>query len=108
MAPGCGGVSAVAKATGLSRNAVHKGMRKLESNVTLPSHRQRRFGAGRKPLEDHQPELIDAIDALVEPTERGDPQSPLRRCRLAPAVAFLHMQGRQRGITNLLCQVIPP
>ena len=78
MALGYGGITAVSKATGLSRHTIHKGIRELESNDPLPSNRQRRRGGGRKPLEVHQPDLIDAIDQLVEPTERGDPQSPLR------------------------------
>jgi hypothetical protein len=29
-------------------------------------------------VEDKDPTLIDALEALVEPTNRGDPQSPLR------------------------------
>ena len=65
MALGRGGISAVARATGLSRGTVHKGIRELQSDVPLSSGRQRRSGGGRKPLEDHQPKLIDALDALV-------------------------------------------
>jgi hypothetical protein len=78
IALGYGGITAVSKATGLSRHTIHKGIRELECDDPLPSNRQRRRGGGRKPLEVHQPDLIDAIDRLVEPTERGDPQSPLR------------------------------
>ena len=103
MALGYGGVSAVAKATGLSRNTVHKGIRELQSDEPLPSHRQRKVGGGRKPLEDHQPDLIDAIDALVEPTERGDPQSPLRwTCKsLTNLQQSLREQGYRVGRTKI-------
>jgi hypothetical protein len=103
MALGYGGVSAVAMATGLSRNTVHKGIRELQSNNPLPSHRQRNAGGGRKPLEDHQPDLIAAIDALVEPTERGDPQSPLRwTCKsLTNLRESLHERGYEVGRTKI-------
>lgn len=80
---GWGGVSAVSAATGLSRMTIHAGLRELEAEsarprLSLPASRVRRSGAGRKPIAQEQPELISALDALVEPTARGDPQSPLR------------------------------
>lgn len=78
MALGYGGITAVALATGLSDRTIRNGIQELQSEDPLPSGRQRRSGGGRKPLEDSQYDLIDAIDRLVEPTERGDPQSPLR------------------------------
>lgn len=78
LALGYGGIAAVAQATGLSDRTIRNGIRELQSEDPLPSNRQRQVGGGRKPLEYHQPELVDAIDRLVEPTERGDPQSPLR------------------------------
>jgi len=78
MALGRGGIAAVAMATGLSDRTIRTGIEELRSEDPLPSGRQRRPGAGRKPLEYHQHDLVDAIDRLVEPTERGDPQSPLR------------------------------
>lgn len=78
IALGYGGITAVAHATGLSDRTIRNGIRELQSDTPVPSGRQRRAGGGRKPLEDHQPDLVEAIDALVEPTERGDPQSPLR------------------------------
>lgn len=96
MALGYGGITAVSKATGLSRHTIHKGIRELESDDPLPSNRQRRRGGGRKPLEVHQPDLIDAIDRLVEPTERGDPQSPLRwTCK---SLSNLQDALREKGI----------
>ncbi len=78
MALGYGGITAVSLATGLSDRTIRNGIKELQSDDPLPSDRQRRIGGGRKPLEESQQDLIDAIDRLVEPTERGDPQSPLR------------------------------
>ena len=76
-----GGVSSVAKATGLSRTTILSGIRELklrESSQELPSPNIRRPGAGRKPLVESDPDLWDALDALVDPVTRGHPETPLR------------------------------
>jgi transposase len=80
---GYGGVSTVARATKVSRRAIHVGLRELKAGgQPLDAERVRRPGAGRKPLAATQPRVTAALDALVEPTSRGDPQSPLRwTCR---------------------------
>lgn len=80
---GYGGVSTVARATKISRRAIHVGLRELKAGgAPLDAGRVRRPGAGRKPLTATQPRVTAALDALVEPTSRGDPQSPLRwTCR---------------------------
>ena len=80
---GWGGVTTVARATGLTRKTIHSGIRELEAeagdpSATLPPDRVRRAGGGRKPITQAQPKLVAALEALVEPTSRGDPQSPLR------------------------------
>ena len=77
IAIGYGGITAVAMATGLSDRTIRTGIRELRSECPVPSGRQRRPGRGRKPLEHSQQDLVDAIDRLIEPMERGDPQSPL-------------------------------
>ena len=78
-----GGISTVARATGISRRAIHTGLGELKAGgKPLGSVRVRRPGAGRKSLSESQPHLKMALDALVEPTSRGDPQSPMRwTCR---------------------------
>lgn len=75
-----GGVSLVAQATGLSRTTVHAGIRELESRKAKPlaPGRSRRPGGGRKPLTFHYPDLMNALEHLVEPLVRGDPESRLR------------------------------
>lgn len=78
---GWGGVTVVARATRLSRTTITAGLREL----TLPDKqrategmRVRRPGGGRKALTATDPGLLAALEALIEPTTRGDPESPLR------------------------------
>ena len=73
-----GGVSRVHRACGLSRNVIAKGIREIQSGAVLAPGRVRRPGAGRKPITAHDPELLVALDRLIEPDTLGDPQSPLR------------------------------
>lgn len=88
---GYGGVSLVARASGLSRATIHKGMQELDQ-PELPSGRVRREGGGRKSAEENDPSILDALERLIDPVTRGSPNSPLRwTCkstrRLAKALA---------------------
>jgi Rhodopirellula transposase DDE domain len=74
---GRGGIRSVAGMTGAAESTVSRGVRALESGAE-PSARVRTAGAGRKRLRDGDPGLVDALLALVEPDQRGDPESPLR------------------------------
>src|SRR4051794_39199434 len=61
---GRGGMSAVAVATGLSRNTIRAGVRELRGGSdTLPVGRTRRHGGGRKPRTQEDPTLIHALEA---------------------------------------------
>ena len=76
---GHGGVRAVAQVAGVSETTVRKGVFELEAGqAPLPPGRVRRPGGGRRPAARQDPELVPALLALVEPDERGDPESPLR------------------------------
>lgn len=75
---GRGAISAVARATGVSRRAIAVGLRELQARRALADPRVRRPGGGRKSLRHTDPKLLDQLDRLVEPTTRGDPMSPLR------------------------------
>src|SRR5438552_1853670 len=75
---GRGGITAVAKATGLSDRTVRTGMGELRAGVRLPPGRQRQAGGGRQAAQEKAPELLQALEGLVEPATRGDPQSPLK------------------------------
>jgi hypothetical protein len=79
---GYGGVSVVARATGVSRRAITDGMKELRApktrKVRLEEIRIRRRGAGRKRTVDKDSSLLEDLDRLVDPVTRGDPESPLR------------------------------
>ncbi len=76
---GRGGQAIVARATGLSRGTVQRGLRQLsEPKGELAKGRVRRPGGGRKRTVSRDPRLLEDLDRLVEPTSRGDPESPLR------------------------------
>ena len=78
---GWGGVSAVAQATGLSRTTITAGLRELElpaKQRAVEGMRVRRPGGGRKALTEKDSGLLVALEALIEPVTRGDPESPLR------------------------------
>ena len=74
---GRGGVKLVAKAAAASADTVSRGAGELESGIE-PDGRVRRKGAGRPAVEEADPGLVPALDALVDPESRGDPESPLR------------------------------
>ena len=78
MSLGWGGITAVSKATGLSRSTIQIGIVELKAPQTLDPGRQRRPGGGRKSRESEQPKLRRALERLVESGTRGDPMSPLR------------------------------
>jgi Rhodopirellula transposase DDE domain len=98
FAAGYGGIAAVAMATGMAPSTIGRGLRELAQDD--PSERVRRPGAGRKPAICKDPTLLADLEALVEPTTRGDPGSPLRwTCksvrRLAQALQAQGHQARQ-------------
>lgn len=74
---GHGGIRVVARAARMREGTVSDGVAELESGAD-PLGRTRRAGGGRKRLSELDPGLVPALSALVEPSERGDPMSPLR------------------------------
>ena len=78
---GWGGATAVAQATRLSRTTINVGAGELAQPAkrrALEAVRVRRPGGGRRPLAETDPDLLAAMETLIEPTTRGDPESPLR------------------------------
>jgi len=123
---GRGGVSVVAKVAGLSRTTIYAGLADIEAAgkakgkrgkahaqaVVTASERKRirAPGGGRKRLVDIDASLLADLDALVEPTSRGDPMSPLRwtcksTTRLAAELAARGHQVSQRTVCDLLAQL---
>jgi hypothetical protein len=79
LALGWGGISAVSRATGLSRTAIRLGIAELRGTVpSAAPGRVRRPGGGRKKTVETDPTVRGDLERLVEPTTRGDPESPLR------------------------------
>jgi hypothetical protein len=82
MAMGRGGVSAVARATGLSRNTICRGIQEIQETMPELAARVkkgyvRRPGGGRPPLSNQDTTLVSDLRRLLESTTRGDPNSPL-------------------------------
>ena len=79
---GWGGIRAVAHATGLSPTTIRKAQAELSERASQPElpvrSKLRHSGAGRKRKTDLDPELVQALEQLVDPVTRGDPESPLR------------------------------
>lgn len=109
---GHGGVSLVAQATGLARSTIHAGLRDLRASSRerqRTAAQIRRPGGGRRPLTATDPALLSALVALIEPTTRGDPESPLRwTCKSTAQLAGELTQQRHpvspRTVATLLTQ----
>ena len=95
---GWGGVRLVAEATGVARATITLGLKELRGRVALaPAGRNRRAGGGRKAIAATDPAAVETLERLVEPTTRGDPESPLRwTCKSTSKLAAeLCAQGHQ-------------
>jgi len=78
ISAGYGGIAAVARATGIAPSTIGRGLDELAGTSDVPADRNRRAGGGRKTLTATNPTLLGDLLALVSPSERGDPMSPLR------------------------------
>jgi len=106
---GHGGIAAMVAATGISKARIRAGIRDLAEQPANPpavparAQRVRRPGAGRPSLTDKDPTLLSDLDALVDPTTRGDPESPLRwTCKSKDGLAAeLVAKEHQVSATNV-------
>ena len=92
---GRGGIAAVARASGIAPNTIARGIREIEADARLEGGRVRRPGAGRKPISQTDPELLDVLEALVAEDCRGDPIQVL--LWTSTSVRNLADELRQRG-----------
>lgn len=109
---GHGGITSVARATGLSRTTVHAGITELEQSEALPSPHPssvgiRRPGGGRKRLIETDPTLLKDLESLIDPVTRGDPESPLcwtskSTPKLTKELQAMGHQVSQRTVCSLL------
>ena len=104
---GWGGIRAVSIAIGMSTNTVRRGLEDLAEREAHPevavSERIRREGGGRKEQTEVDPGLTQALERLIDPSTRGDPQSPLRwTCKSTPQLAWdLTAQGHPVSATTV-------
>jgi hypothetical protein len=100
---GRGGITAVSAATGLAHSTIRRGIDELNDGDAAPAGRERRSGAGRKRATAVDPGVRAALERLVEPDSRGDPQSPLRwTCKSTRRPAReLTAQGHPVGPTTV-------
>ena len=104
---GWGGIAAVVRATGVSKDTVRRGIAELREGTRLEPGRVRVAGAGRPRLTESDPTLLEDLKRLVDPDTRGDPQSPLRWCskslgKIAGALVAAGHQVSDRSAGKLL------
>ncbi len=108
---GWGGVSQVAKATGLSRTTIQAGMRLLSEKEGMKTEEEmtriRSHGGGRKLLEEQDPMLLSELESLIEPMTLGDPESLLKWTnksvvKLSDALNVMGHRISPKSVDNLL------
>jgi hypothetical protein len=77
-AAGRGGITGVARATGIAYSTIVRGLTELATGSGAAAGRIRRPGGGRKRTWEKDPTLLADLEGLVEPTAAGDPMAPLR------------------------------
>ena len=100
QAIGYGGIAQVARATGIAASTIQRGLRDLTSNEPLVGTRTRKAGGGRKRVTDLDPTLLRDLDALVEPTAPGDPDSPLRWTCLSARTLAVALEGLGHHVSH--------
>ena len=96
---GYGGVSRIHRVCGLSRKAIATGMREIAEGTPMPG-RIRRAGAGRKRITVGDPTLLAALERLIEPDTRGDPESPLRWICKSTRMLAAHLTRQQHPVSH--------
>jgi hypothetical protein len=100
QAIGYGGITQVVQATGIAASTIQRGLRELRSRDPLVGTRTRKPGGGRKRATELDPTLVDDLDALVEPTAPGDPDSPLRWTCLSARTLAVALEGLGHHVSH--------
>jgi len=107
LAAGRGGIAAVQLVTGLCYRTIVRGMREARSSSNPEPERVRAPGGGRKRAEVLDPDLTPALEALVEPLARGDPQSPLQWILKSTRRLSQELQARGHAAgRSLICELL--
>lgn len=102
---GWGGISLVAKATGMSRATIRSGMRapkgqdRSAAGMIVAPDRLRAPGGGRKPLPERDATLLHDLEELVAPATRGDPMSPLRWTSKSTVKLAMELRRRKHAVS---------
>jgi hypothetical protein len=97
---GHGGIALVERATGIARSTIQRGLQELDADAPLATERTRRPGGGRKRTTAIDPTLLRDLDALVEPTAPGDPDSPLRWSSKSVRVLAVALQALGHAVSH--------
>ena len=100
---GWGGISLVARATGLSRPTITAGLKELAlstKNRVVAAARVRAPGGGRHALTQSDPGLLEALERLIDPATRGDPMSPLRWTCKSTANLAVELTRQNHPVTD--------
>jgi transposase len=102
------GISIVSRATGVSRRAIRRGLKELRETPSAPrTGRIREPGGGRKRTTEKDPTLRRDLEQLVEPTTRGDPESPLRwTCKSVRQLATALTRQGHRASHQLISELL--
>jgi hypothetical protein len=101
QAMGRGGISMVSRACGLSRKSISKGITEIQAGKALAPGRIRRPGAGRKKITEHDPRLVDALERLIDPDTRGDPETPLRWTCKSTRILAAHLTRQRHPVSHM-------
>lgn len=74
---GHGGIEVVSKSTGVSRTTISTGLKELRNPELIDTNRIRKVGGGRKKTVEKLPAIEEALENLIEPALRGEPDSSL-------------------------------
>ncbi|MGI0070477.1 MAG: ISAzo13 family transposase, partial [Thermoplasmata archaeon] len=99
---GHGGIGTVAKATGISRSTISRGLQEVRAGARLDPGRVRRPGGGRTPTTRKDPKLAHDLNALVDPTTAGRPQSPVRWTSRSTRRLARELQGMGHNVSSRL------
>ena len=101
-AAGWGGITGVARATGISAATIQRGLHELKARRPLTPGRIRRPGGGRKATLAKDPTLLTDLEGLVEPTASGGPMSPLRWTSKSVRQLAATLQGMGHQVSRQL------
>jgi hypothetical protein len=98
---GSEGATIMARVTGLSPRTVQRGMQELRQGVfPLRPERSRRQGSGRPKCEEADPELLRALEAIMDENTAGDPMALLRWTSKSTRTIAANLKQRGHDVSH--------